>query len=70
MSASESPNGSKWFWKECARACSHFDKCEFWTLQEAKDGSCMMMSNKGEFVATGNHSGGDKDPNSAQNAGM
>ena len=38
-----------------------YDQCEFWVLQPG-DGTCYLMSNKGNYNYEGGYSSGDKDP--------
>ena len=56
----EAPGGS-WDWEECARECALNQECTFWTLQLSGDRRCLLMKNKGDYVATHSHVEGDKD---------
>ena len=58
----QAPNGSSWSWEECAKECTYLDACQFWTLQLSGDKKCLIMSNKGDYVAGQNLAfEGDKD---------
>lgn len=65
LQPAEAPDGSQWTWQQCAEACALSADlprpCEFWTLQLAGQGKCLLMADQGAYVETHSHAEGDRD---------